>query len=368
MGRIAKAKLSRASTSSRVDDFSWAMRCEYWSEDLFRPAKVKTSPRREHLPLVINGHGARLYVSNGALIVQSGYTHHPQRHQEWRFFPHDTNMPSKIISLDGSGSISLDALDWLASQNVPLIRIDWRGNVQASVGWAGKITNLRMSAAQFEAKKRDGGLEIAKRLIDAKIRNSISTINLFFDVSKAREINRGLRGAQGKLPFARSVGSVLGIEGIAAVAYFEGWQSLPLNWKGTGRKPIPLDWYRVGPRSSATRERLKNKNASHPVNAMLNYTYAVLESQVRTQIVVSGLDPDISFLHSRKLRRPGLVFDLMEPLRPIADRIVLEIIQTETFHPTDFQLRRDGVCRLNPALAKVIAKKAAQISYRISQV
>jgi hypothetical protein len=31
--------------------------------------------------------------------------------------------------LDGSGSISFDVLDWLAEQEIPLIRISWTGEV-----------------------------------------------------------------------------------------------------------------------------------------------------------------------------------------------------------------------------------------------
>lgn len=342
---------SSRSRASIVDESSWSARCEYWAGELFKPARNRTSPRREHLPLVINGHGSRLFVNNGALVVQEGFTHYPQKRKEWRFFPRDSNLPSRIISVDGSGGLSFDALDWLASQSVPLIRLDWRGNVQASIGHIGYAADAKRVAAQIATKKRQGGIEIAKRLIDTKIRNSIRTISSAFPASKALAINRRLSETRQKLQNARSINSIIGIEGNAAATYFEGWHLLQLKWKGTGRRPIPHNWHHVGPRTSIAREDIKNRNASHPVNAMLNYAYGVLQSQVRIQIAISGYDPNISYLHSRKISRQGLVFDLMEPLRPIADRVVLGIIRSETFHPTDFQLRRDGVCRLNPRLA-----------------
>jgi CRISPR/Cas system-associated endonuclease Cas1 len=50
------------------------------------------------------------------------------------------------------------------------------------------------------------------------------------------------------------------------------------------------------------------------------------------------------------------VFDLMEPLRPIVDRAVLAFVQSHTFHPADFTIRTDGVCRLNPEMAKAIVQ------------
>ena len=42
----------------------------------------------------------------------------------------------------------------------------------------------------------------------------------------------------------------------------------------------------------------RNRHATHPVNAMLNYAYAVLESQLRIATVSEGLDPTIGYLHS----------------------------------------------------------------------
>jgi hypothetical protein len=64
---------------------------------------------------------------------------------------------------------------------------------------------------------------------------------------------------------------------------------------------------------------------------------------IRMQIVADGYDPVIGFLHSYSADRPALVFDLMEPERPIVDRRVLELVQADTFHPADFTIRSDGV-------------------------
>jgi CRISP-associated protein Cas1 len=68
-----------------------------------------------------------------------------------------------------------------------------------------------------------------------------------------------------------------------------------------------------------------NRHATHLVNAMLNYAYAVLESQVRIATVSSeGLDATIGYLHACRPGRMALVYDLMEPLRPRVDQSVLD--------------------------------------------
>ena len=52
----------------------------------------------------------------------------------------------------------------------------------------------------------------------------------------------------------------------------------------------------------------------------------------------------------------------MEPQRPIVDRKVLEFVQAHTFHPADFTIRSDGVCRLNPEIARQLIGILAQQS------
>ncbi len=89
---------------------------------------------------------------------------------------------------------------------------------------------------------------------------------------------------------------------------------------------------------------------------MLNYAYAVLESQVRIAAVAQGLDPKIGYLHACRPAREALVYDLMEPLRPWVDRLVLSLVRSSTFSPTDFVLGVKGVCRLHPQLARRVAK------------
>lgn len=74
---------------------------------------------------------------------------------------------------------------------------------------------------------------------------------------------------------------------------------------------------------------LRAQYAQHPVSAMLNYGYAVLESQVRIAIAEAGLDPSIGYLRVCQPGRWALVCDLMEPCRPIVDREVLSLIELD---------------------------------------
>ncbi len=67
------------------------------------------------------------------------------------------------------------------------------------------------------------------------------------------------------------------------------------------------------------------------INAMLNYGYAILRSLVIRSIVKKGLDPRISFFHKSWTNFFSLASDLMEPFRPLVDKIVLKNKNTNLF-------------------------------------
>jgi CRISPR-associated protein Cas1 len=162
-----------------------------------------------------------------------------------------------------------------------------------------------------------------------------------------------------------SVEDLLLREARGAMAYFAAWQGLDLRWKGTSRKPIPPEWRRMALRQSLLGGG--NRNATHPVSAMMNYAYAVLESRVRVAVAEHGLDPEIGYLHTSRDGRQTLVYDLMEPLRPHADLIVLGLIRTRSFASGDFYITSRGICRLHPQLARAVAGRSVP-EWMVSQV
>ena len=70
-------------------------------------------------------------------------------------------------------------------------------------------------------------------------------------------------------------------------------------------------------------------NASDPINAMLNYGYAILESLIRKTVNSIGLDPSIEFLHEIAPSKHPLVYGLQELFRYIVDYSVVEVLETK---------------------------------------
>lgn len=95
------------------------------------------------------------------------------------------------------------------------------------------------------------------------------------------------------------------------------------------------------------------------MNAMLNYAYAVLIAQIQIRLIVEGYDPTIGVMHEKNALRginPGFALDHIEPMRPVVDRAVLQLIDNVTFTGADFSTHHDGVCRLNLQLARRVAQ------------
>ncbi len=334
------------------DNTLWALRGNYWLGEA-KISSLETGRNRKSEPMILTGHGVYLGVSHGALLIRNGFTHYPNKRQQWRLFPGDRKLPSRIILLDTDGSISLDVLEWLAARRIPLIMLNYQGEVKSYIAETGSA-DLKLREAQLAALNNDAGLKIATRLIQEKIRGCGDTIRSLPKSPAQHSALMKLDVALQELsrPIA-DVEALRLIEGRAALSYFTAWQSIPIRWKGVGRHPIPLEWMAVGQRQSLISGT--NRNAGHPVNAMLNYAYGVLESQVRIATVAAGFDTGIGYLHACRPGRSALVYDLMEPLRPRVDRLVLDFIRSHTFTPSDFPVTKKGVCRLHPQLAKKVA-------------
>jgi CRISPR-associated protein Cas1 len=69
-----------------------------------------------------------------------------------------------------------------------------------------------------------------------------------------------------------------------------------------------------------------------------------------------GYDPAIGIMHEATDGSAAFVFDLMEPYLPQVDHKILEFIKSHTFDPADFVIRQNGVCPLNPEMARYLLR------------
>jgi CRISP-associated protein Cas1 len=349
------------------DDIAWATRSSMWQSRVAKASVRRTKRAKARPALILAGHGVSLRVENGALAIQNGFTHYPQKREIIRYFRGDVALPERIILLDGSGSISFDVLSWLAEQNVSFIRIDWKGDIVCVAGASGYSANPHRVRWQLETRENpEQRNEYCRSIITRKIEARI--IILEKSIPRSDKWERAMKSAYAALSRLEenppeTISELRALEANCAASYFRSWVGMPIKWRGTSRRPVPANWHFIGQRSSPF-HLAGNRNAAHPVNAILNYAYATLESETRIKAISDGYDPTMGIMHEGRDGSSKFIFDLMEPERPKVDRAVLDFVKGHVFDPADFIIRTDGVCRLNPEMARAVVAKLSTIAAR----
>ena len=360
-------KSFRLAPENSDDDLEWAERSELWRT--YTPPGKYPGHRKKYRhrePLILCGHGLKFRIDHGTLLIRNGFTHYPQAVEEFRFFPGDPNIPDRIIILDGSGGITFDALNWMAEQEINFVQLDYRGQVNFICGNSGQAPKSDIVRWQLAVQGTETARKIQRQLIEQKLLASIETLAAIFPNFPSTEIavkqiRREIDKVR-KLPRSAAYRTILGLEGLAAAAYFKAWHQTPLEWTNLSRRPIPPSWKEIGSRNMNWKK--DGANARHPVNAMLNYGYAVLISQIAIELASKGFELSIGIAHSGRRNPKALVYDFMEPLRPVVDRQILQFALAHTFTPGDFTINRLGGCRLNPQMAKAVVAQISDLEAR----
>jgi hypothetical protein len=134
------------------------------------------------------------------------------------------------------------------------------------------------------------------------------------------------------------------LEARAALAYWGCWRALPVMFPKADAPRVPEHWRTHGTRISPL--TASPRLSVNPSNAMLNYLYAVLESEARLAAAALGLDPGLGVMHADADARDSLAADLMEPIRPLVDEYVLNWLLHQPLKREWFFEERNGRCRL----------------------
>ncbi|MDH3765393.1 MAG: CRISPR-associated endonuclease Cas1 [Nitrosopumilus sp.] len=101
----------------------------------------------------------------------------------------------------------------------------------------------------------------------------------------------------------------------------------------------------------------RNHNGSDEINALLNYGYAISESEIRKAVNGIGLDYSIGFLHEINQSRTPLVYDIQELFRWIIDISVLQLLEEKKIKKLDFITTENYHIRLREDAAKMLIDK-----------
>jgi CRISPR-associated endonuclease Cas1 len=300
--------------------------------------------------LVLSGYGLDVRVWRGRLRVADGIG----RDRREALVHRATGRLRRLVVLGHTGSVSLEAVRLLADVGAGYLQVDADGRVLAAFGPQG-TDRPGLRRAQARALDTPVGNDVARRLIAEKVASQAETLLALAEhVSGVGGVGPTLADAARRLHVATGRDEIRFAEAIAAGAYWEAWSPLVVRFAKRDEPRIPAHWLTFGSRTSPLTggPRL----AGNPANALLNYLYALLEAEATIAARVVGLDPGLGVLHADQLNRDSLAADLMEPVRPLVDRHLLELVTTHVFAAADFFETRQGVCRVTPPLARELAK------------
>jgi len=285
-------------------------------------------------PLLLSGFGITIDVNKAHLTIK-------QNDNVIEFEPH--RIPYDYIIIDGHyGSISFEAMRWLSKHDVSIALLNWNGNLLSNT-MSQETLNAKLKIKQYEKYLNpELRLYIAGQIVKQKIKLSSSLLkelSNFYDVDLST-INKEIERVD-----YNNINSLMIYEGRIASAY---WLELSKIFNVIGkdfnfqsRKNLSYSW---------------NMNASDPINALLNYGYAILESMVRKYINTIGLDASIGYLHEIAPSKHPLVYDLQELFRYVVDYSVIELLETK-LKKSDFITTENYHIRLKPNTAKLLIEK-----------
>lgn len=287
--------------------------------------------------LTLVGYGIQVRVDRGHLVVDDGIGAERQHYR----LPRIGHGLRRLVVVGSDGLITLGALRWLRDQDVAFSFLERNGKVLCVTGPVGS-SDAKLRRAQAFAINNGVGLEICRRLIDAKLRGQEQVLRERLDRGATADAIARFRN---RLDTAESFDALRILESNAAASYFREWRDIPVRWPKADLPRIPEHWRFVGSRQSPLSggPRL----AVTPVHAILNYCSALLEAETRLAISGLGMDPGLGLgLHTDTANRDSLVFDVLEPIRPKVETWLLDWIAKEPLRRADFFETATGNCRL----------------------
>ena len=317
---------------------------------LSNSAKQAPSPLKPVRGVVtLYGYGINVRVERGHLVLHDGIG--PDRFAAR--LPRVGHGLERLIVIGSDGLVSLAALRWLADQNASFVMLERDGSVLLTTGPV-RPSDEKLRRAQARAGDTGAAIQIARALIQHKLASQEELARETLRDSAAAGRIAVTRAA---LPSAPTIAAIRILEAQGALAYWSAWQNVQIMFPKKDLPRIPEHWRVFGARRSPLTG--SPRRAVNPANAILNFLYALLESEARIAAAAMGLDPGLGFLHLDAPNRDSLACDLMEPVRAQVDAYVLNWISREPLKREWFFEQRDGNCRLMAPLAMRLSETAS---------
>lgn len=281
----------------------------------------------------LKGYGVSINLKNNQVVLTNGKDIFTAQQEKESYYV--TEIPYEKIVISGDGYVSTKAIKLLLENNIIVILTDTFGNLVTSVSSpmaSPKATKYRIGQYHTFSDETKRIL-LQKLFMERKLARQIQ----FFKELDHVDLNdtvRCLGDFKDKLNEKKTHYDIHEIEAKSAHLYFESYAKLFDSSYG------------FVSRTSGSFLRSK-KNATNLINALLNYGYSVLASDILKYINAFGLDAYFGFNHKTRDSFMALVYDIMEPYRVIVDSTVYTVANYTGSHT---RIRKRDYTRTNTGL------------------
>ena len=284
------------------------------------------------MQLIVDGYGSYIHRKENLFVVEVKTENQEKKKEEF-----SADIVSQVL-VTSKASISSGAIQLAMEKQIDIVYLDWHGKPYARTypcKLGGTTLTRRRQATKYLSSEV---ASMVKAMIGAKVSNQLTLLKQLAKARKSKEFdgyisqmkaNRAkLEAIEGNVDEAR--GAILGIEGYCSTQY---WAALTMILPFKGRE----------------------QEAKDIVNAMLNYGYGILYSEIEKACIIAGLDPYLGFLHTDRYGKPSTVLDMIEEFRQtIVDRAVITLFARKQVEESDGETSGNAFMLTKKGRQKVI--------------
>jgi CRISPR-associated endonuclease Cas1 len=275
----------------------------------------------------------------------------------------------RLVLANPDGYLTFEALRWCQGVDIGVVVLG-PGGVPVLQSAPRMTDDARLRRVQALAPDEPVGLGVARYLLSAKVAGQARLVRQRFAersavpcLSGTGEIFDGRSAPIADLAeavkCAETIDEARQLEASAAALYFAAWAGRPETtpaFASKDRGRVPAHWTTFEGRRSVLASSSANRKAERPVNALLNYVFALLEAEAILACQAVGLDPGLGIVHNDTRGRQSMALDVLEPVRPEAEAFVLDMIERRTFRKVEFSETEDAHVRLRAPLTHELAE------------
>jgi CRISP-associated protein Cas1 len=289
---------------------------------------------------LLRGYGVAIRVKDNQIVLRSGTDPFTKKVDIEEWFV--TQIPYERIVIVGKGYVTTESIDLLSKNNVNIILLDSFGNLITNMTKVmSSNTGTKYRIAQYDTFRNDTKtLYLQNEIVKAKLESQIVFLESL-NHERLRERVACLQKYLRLIDGTKTKRELLTIESRTGNVYFRTYCSLFEEKYGfISRRGGGLT--------------MSNRYAGDVINALLNYGYSLLASEITRFVNGIGLDPYFGFYHKPDTSFQALVYDMIEPFRWLVEHTVYKLASdTNHNHPIrkrEYAWTRDGRIILDSSL------------------